>query len=170
MEFKEFLKLCLFPAVALGMLDIVVALIGVVMLTGWQISALWKSNLVMIFISSGVICGAYFLWYDMKSSHDIQRVKREAKSSALLGTAVSFVSTTLPELAKMLCTDFNDRNWAVLVAYIAVAVVLGTSAVYYRMVLEYIDKEKEKIKLERKRKKELGSNPRKQAAGQTPAA
>lgn len=152
MSFEEFRELCLFPAIALGLLDISIAVLGVITLTEWQISALWKSIFVMLFMASGVVCGKYYLLYEM-DSWGLNRAKREAKSSALLGTAFSLVSTTLPELAKMLCVDANDRKWAVFAAYITIGVILWASVSYYRCVLEYIDELNEKKKEQRKKKR-----------------
>lgn len=142
MSFKDFREL-LCTAIALGLLDISAAVLIVIILTEWQISALCRSNFLIIFIASFVVCGRYYFLYGM-DSWDSDRAEREKKVCALLGTAISFVSTTLPELAKMLCTDANDRTCAVLVAYLAIAVILLAVVSYYRRVLEYIDEMKDK--------------------------
>ena len=133
------------PAIALGLLDIAVAVLGVLTLTEWQISALWKSNFIMLFVVFSVVCGKYALLRGM-DSWDSRRAKREAKSSALLGTAISFISTTLPELAKMLCSDIGERNYAVLAAYLVIGIILLTSVSYYQRVLAYADELEEKEK------------------------
>ena len=97
----------------------------------------------MIFIASGVVCGKYYLQFGMWS-WDISRAKHEKEICTLLGTAISFLSTTLPELAKTLCNDVNDRKSAVLVSYLAIAFIIWAVVSYYKSVLEYIDELKDK--------------------------